>query len=140
MKKIKNLKELHSEKLRLKLELIAAEENLKDDLEWVKEEMSVGRIAGRVFNNIIGNKKDGFLNNGVRITADVLLNNVLLSKFGWITRLVVPLIAKSVSSNYLSEKKPEIFGIIRNIIQKARKSIKHDDVYYDKSKADVRSD
>ena len=40
MKKIRSQKDLHSEKLRLKLQLFAAEKILKDDLEWVKEEMT----------------------------------------------------------------------------------------------------
>ncbi len=136
MKKIKNLKDLHSEKLRLKLELISAEEILKEDLDWVKEEMNPGKIAGKLFSNIIGNNMSGLLNNGVRLTIGALVKNLLLSKSGWITRLIVPFIVKNLSSNYLSEKQPEIFSIMRNIIQKARKSIKHDDVHFDKSTVD----
>ena len=139
MKKIRNLKELHSEKLRLKLELISAEQNLKEDLEWIKEEMKPGKIAGRIFNSFIGQNKEGFLNNGLRITTDVLLNNLILAKSGWIKRLIVPFIVKSLSSNYFSENKPEIFGILRNIIQKARKSIKHDDVHFDASTVDEKN-
>ena len=133
MKKIRSQKDLHSEKLRLKLQLFAAEKILKDDLEWVKEEMTSGKIAGRVFSNIFGKNKSGLFNNGIRITTDVLLNNLLLSKSGWVMRFIVPFIIKSFSSGYLSENKSEIFDIMRNFIQKARKSIKQDDVHTDRS-------
>lgn len=136
MKKIRNLKELHSERLRLQLELIAAEEILKEDLEWIKEEIKPGKIAAKLFSNIIGNKTSGLLNNGVRGTIDILLKNILLSKSGWITRFIVPLIIKNLSSSYLAEKKPEIFGILRNIIHKARTSLKQDDIHFDKSTVD----
>lgn len=136
MKKIRNLKELHAEKLRLQLKLFATEEILKEDLEWVKEEIKPGNIAAKLFNNIIGNKTGGLLNNGVRGTIDILLKNVLLSKTGWVTRLIVPLIIKNLSSSYLAEKKPEIFGILRNMIQKARTSLKQETVHFDKSTID----
>ena len=136
MKKIRNLKELHTEKLRLQSELIAAEEILKEDLKWIKEEIKPGKIAGKLFNNIIGNKSSGLLNNGLRGTIDILLKNILLSKSGWITRLILPLIIKNLSSSYLAEKKPEIFGILRDIIHKARTSIRQDDNLFDKSTVD----
>ena len=136
MKKIRNLKELHAEKLRLQWELIAAEEKLKEDLEWIKEEIKPGKIVGKLFNNIVGNKTNGLFNSGVRGTIDILLKNILLSKSGWITRFIVPLIIKNLSSSYLAEKKPEIFGILRNIIHKARTSIKQEDIHFDKSTVD----
>ena len=136
MKKIRNLKELHAEKLRLQLELITAEEKLKVDLEWIKEEIKPGKIVGKLFNNIVGNKTNGLFNSGVRETIDILLKNLLLSKSGWITRFIVPLIIKNLSSSYLAEKKPEIFDILRNIIHKARTSIKQDEIHFDKSTVD----
>ncbi len=136
MKKIRNLKELHAEKLRLQLELITAEEKLKVDLEWIKEEIKPGKIVGKLFNNIVGNKTNGLFNSGVRETIDILLKNILLSKSGWITRFIVPLIIKNLSSSYLAEKKPEIFDILRNIIHKARTSIKQDEIHFDKSTVD----
>ena len=136
MKKIRNLKELHAEKLRLQLELITAEEKLKVDLEWIKEEIKPGKIVGKLFNNIVGNRTNGLFNSGVRETIDILLKNILLSKSGWITRFIVPLIIKNLSSSYLAEKKPEIFDILRNIIHKARTSIKQDDIHFDKSTVD----
>ena len=136
MKKIRNLKELHAEKLRLQLELVAAEEILKEDLEWIKDEIKPGKIVAKFFNNILGNNTNGLFNSGVRGTIDVLLKNILLSKSGWITRFIVPLIIKNLSSSYLAEKKPEIFDMLRNIIHKARTSIKHEDIHFDKSTVD----
>ena len=136
MKKIKNLKDLHSEKLRLKMELIAAEEVLKEDLVWVKEELKPAKIAERLFKKILGDNIGGLLNTGVRFTIDAVLKNLILSKSGWITRLLVPLIAKNLSSNYISENKPEIFGILRNLIHNARKSTNSNTSHYDKSTVD----
>ncbi len=136
MKKIRSQKELQSEKLRLRLKLNATEEILKEDFEWIKKEISSGKIAGRLFGNILGKNVNELLNNGFRITTDVILNNILLSKSTWIMRLIVPFIVKSFSSAYFSENKSEIFDIMRTFIQKARKSIKQDEVKFDKSTVD----
>ena len=136
MEKIRNSKELDSERRRLKFKLNAAEEILKEDFEWIKEEIKPGNIARKIFNNIIGNNTSGLLNKGVGFTIGALVKNILLSKSGWITRLIVPFIVKNLSSNYLSEKKPEIFSILRNIIQKARTSMKQETVHFDKSTID----
>lgn len=136
MKKIRSQKELQSEKLRLKLKLNATKEILKEDFEWIQNEITSGKIAGSLISNIFGKNVNGLLNNGFRIATDVLLNNILLSKSTWVMRLIIPFIVKSLSSAYLSENKSEIFGIMRTFIQKARKSIKQDDVKFDKSTVD----
>jgi len=134
MKKIKNKNDLLEEKLRLQTEVNAAEEILKEDLEWLKEEITPGKITAKFFSNLLGKNTNSILNKGVSSTIDAFLKNILLSKSGWLTRFVVPLIVKNLSSNYIADNKPEIFGVLRNLIKKTRKSLKHDDDnHYDKS-------
>lgn len=136
IRKIKNLKDLHSEKRRLKLQLDEAEETLKQDMHWVKEELKPIRNAGKLFSNAFFNKNHSLLDDGVRITIDALLRNIILSKTGVLTRLIVPFLVKNLSSNFLLEKRPEIFGIIKGLIQKARKATRHNHGHYDKSTVD----
>ena len=136
-RKIKNIKDLRAEKTRLKLELSVAEEALREDLKWVREELRPVRIAGGLLNKAFGNKQHGLIKDGVKITVDTLVKDLLLAKSGWVTRLVVPWLVKNLSSNYLAEKSPEIFGILRNLIKKARKTTgNHDPGHFDKSTVD----
>jgi hypothetical protein len=142
MKEIKSLKELKAEKARLKLQLSSTEELIREDVEWINQELSPLRQAGKLFSSAMVNKNHGILNNGVRFTIDGILKNLILSRAGWITRLVVPYLAKNLSSNYIMEKRPEIFGILRNLIHKARKSThinhnhNHRQNHFDKSTVD----
>jgi len=142
MKEIKSLKDLRSEKMRLKLELSAAEDALKEDMAWIKEELSPIRNAGKLFSSAMVNKNHGIINDGVRFTIDGLLKNVILSRSGWMMKLIVPFIAKNLSSNYIINKQPEIFGLLKNLIHKARKSThinhnhNHNHNHYDKSTVD----
>jgi len=136
-RKIKNLKDLRAEQTRLKLELTVAEETLKEDLKWVREEMRPARIAGNLLNKALGNKQHGLIKDGVRVTVDTVVKDLLLAKSGWITRLVVPWVVKNLSSNYLADKSPEIFSVLRKLIKKARKSTgNHAPGHFDKSTVD----
>jgi hypothetical protein len=136
MRRISNLKELNAEKLRLKSELFIAEEKLKEDLHWIREELNPVKAIGKLFGNAFINKNDGILNDGVRNTIDVILKNIVLSRSGWITRLVVPFIIKNISSNYLAENKPAVLKGVRNLIRLIRKSMNRKTDFFDKSTVD----
>jgi hypothetical protein len=141
MKSIENLKDLRSERTRLKLKLNVAEETLRDDVEWIKTELKPVHLVGRFINNSLVNKDWGLVNGGVRDLIDSVLKTFVLPKSGWIVKLIVPFILKNISSNYILEKKPEFFGMIKRLISKARRSTNanyqhngHD--HYDKSTVD----
>ena len=136
MKKIKNLEDLRAEKLRLQLELLRATEVLKEDFEWVKEEVKPFNSIGKFIGNLFGKNKAGLFAGSVGLSIDVLLKNLILAKSGWITRLIVPAIIKNLSTAFLADKKPEIFGVLRNLIQKARKSLHNEKEFYDVSTVD----
>ena len=136
MKRIENIKDLRSERARLKLELNVAEEILKEDWEWIQTEFKPVHLAGKFLNNTLINKDHGVVSSGVREMIDLVLKSVVLSKAGWITKLVVPFIVKNISTNYMDDKKPEFFGMIKRMISKARKTSNNVDSHYDKSTVD----
>jgi len=141
MRRIENIKDLRSERARLKLELNVAEEILRDDVEWIKNELKPVHLAGKYLNNTLINKDKGLINYGMREAIDTMLKSFVLAKSGWVVKLVVPFILKNISSNFILEKKPEFFGMIRKWISKARKSTSHNyhqngHSHYDKSTVD----
>ena len=141
MKKIENKNDLRSERARLKLELSVAEDALREDVEWIKSELRPVHLAGKLLNQALINKDRGLVNEGVSNLIDTVLKSTVLSKSGYLTRWLVPFILKNLSSNYLLEKKPEIFGMLKRLISKARKS-NHDHYHkngkshYDQSTVD----
>lgn len=142
MKRIESIKDLRSERARLNLKLIGAEEAIREDIEWIKSELKPVHIAGKFLSNSFINKDNGLINQGVRSVINTLLKSVVLSRSGWITRLIVPFLVKNISSNFILEKKPELFGILKNFISSARRRISKTEVrqdihnHFDKSTAD----
>jgi hypothetical protein len=132
MKKIKNRQDLLLEKQRLQAELSKAEDVLKDDLNWLNEEIKPLRAAGKFVKNIFYTK-GGVVNEGMNLAISALLNKVVLSKAGWLSKLLVPFLVKGVTGTIVQENKIDFFNILRNIIKKARKTTTQNGSVYDKS-------
>jgi hypothetical protein len=133
--KIKSQEDLRRERKRLKLELKQSELLIKEDLQWVKTELTPIRAAGKMVGNALVNKNKGLVNDGVRIAIDTIVKNLILSRAGWITRMVVPFVLKNISTNFIKEKKPEVLSTIRSLLGKARQATNHRSDLYDKSTA-----
>lgn len=125
MKKINSLAEFHAEKQRLEREIKIAEAILKEDLNWAKEELKPEKVASTIFNSYFKKNIGGIFKNGTGNVLDFLLRNVVLAKAGWISRLIIPFIAKNVSSGLISDNKEGIFGILKNLVHKARQYTQH---------------
>ena len=130
MKKINSLAEFHAEKQRLEREIKIAEAILKEDLNWAKEELKPEKVVSAIFNSYLKKNIGGLFKNGTGNVLDFLLRNVVLSKAGWIKRLIIPLIAKNVSSGLISDNKEEILGILKNLVHKARQYTQHNQSPY----------
>lgn len=139
MKNIKTIAELRAEKARLQMELLVAEEKMKDDFEWIKEELSPVKAAGKMLGKAVVNKNQGIVSDGVNFAVNTLIKNLLLARAGWVTKLVVPFVIKNISSNFIGTRQPEILGMIKNFIHKARKATHSEngtnEKHYDKSTA-----
>lgn len=105
-KQIKTYKDLLEEKGRLENLLNQQQQIVRDDLKQLGEELkpvkSALDTAGKFFTR---DNHNLLLNAGANTLIDVLIKRVLLSKTGWITRLVVPFLVKNYSSHIISEKK-----------------------------------
>lgn len=136
MKKINNKQALEKERLRLQIELIAAEEALKDDLDWAREEVKPFGFLTKFFKGFQGKNADGLMERGIGFSIETILRSTLFAKSGWITKIIVPILIKNFSTGFVAGKKPEIYSLVRNLIQKARKNLKEDKEYYDKTTVD----
>lgn len=136
MKTIKNRADLRAEILRLKLEIEVVEDDLRNDVQSLKEEFTPSKIISNVLKNSFGNASGGIVTHGVNNVLDFLLKNILFSRSSWLTKTVVSMLAKGVSSRYISESNPELLGILKSIIHRARKSIHDNRTHFDQSSMD----
>lgn len=133
--KINSVEDLRREKKRLKLELKKTELLIKEDFAWAKNELAPLRVAGKFVGNALVNKNNGLVNDGLRILIDTVVKNLVLSRAGWITKMIVPFVLKNLSTNYIKDRKPEVLASIRNLLGRARRAARHRSDLYDRSTA-----
>jgi len=130
-KPIQSYDDLLREKERLQALLKVQREIVREDVAELRVQLepitSTLGMAGKLFtrdrNNII-------LNASANTLIDVIMKKVLLSRAGWIARLVVPFFMKNFSSHLISENKPSLLNKLFSLFGKKREN-GHPKVYSD---------
>ena len=110
MRTINTLAEVREERQRLYMRNVFLETEIKKDFSEIKESLKPMNILASHDNSIVGSSA-GFL-------AEKLIKNVVLRNSGFITRLIVPFLAKNVASNLAEDNKPKITHWITDLIEK----------------------
>lgn len=104
MKKINNYIELQAERRRLERELLEKKELIKQELKSIR--LKVDPILNLV--SLFGtsqqgsNGKPSLLKIGTSVGIDVMRQTVL-AKSGWLTKLVLPMVLKGISSKVIDK-------------------------------------
>lgn len=104
MTKISNYKELVAERQRIQLELALQKAQINEEIQEIKDKLKPVTGILSFFNT---SKKQSFKSTamevGANIGIDVLLRNTLLGKASWLSRLIIPFIAKKISSKVIEK-------------------------------------
>ncbi|MBL7835651.1 MAG: hypothetical protein JNK18_16965 [Cyclobacteriaceae bacterium] len=104
MKKINNYKELVAERLRVQQELALNKAGIEEEVREIKEKLKPVTGLLSFFNS---DKKPSLKSTAMQVGAnigiDVLLRNTVLGRAGWLTRLIVPFIAKKLSAKVIEK-------------------------------------
>ena len=105
--RIKTYDDLVKRKQQLEILLQAQKELIKYDFQEVKTEAKAAvTVAGKAFTRDTSNM---LITAGTNRVIDMLIKNVLLSRAGWVMRLVVPFFLKNFSSHYIADHKNQWF-------------------------------
>ena len=108
-KRIQTYQDLLDEKERLQSVLKVQKEILRQDLSDIKEELKPLRSAVAFAGKLITrDHTNTILNAGADTLINLVVKNIFLSRAGWFTRFIVPLLAKNYSSHFISENKKSI--------------------------------
>ena len=95
------------------------------DIKELKDELSpltnVVRVASKFFTR---NKDHSALVNASGSLVDLVLKKVVLPRSGWITRMVVPFLAKNISSHLVADHKEGLLSKVISIIDHKKKKNK----------------
>jgi len=130
--KIETYEDLKTKRRLLRLRLAQHEAELKEDLQWFKEELEPIHAASKFVNKLLI-RKDGIINNAIGRGVGGVLKKTVLSNSSWLTRLIIPGIAKNLVSNLILDHKEEILFGLKKWIQHLR--TKNSNNHYESSTA-----
>ena len=108
-KSINTYEELLNEEQLLLLQLQTGREMIKEDIRDIKRKFepvsSVLSLAQKVMSRDTGN---WVMNTTVNKAIDLVVKKLILSRAGWLTRLVVPFFLKNYSSHFIASHRDEI--------------------------------
>ena len=108
-KPIKTYGDLLKERHRLELLLQAQKELIRQDVVELKQHIHPAVKAISFLGKIFTREKDNLLlAGGINHLIDLLFKKIILSKSGWLTRLIVPFFVKNYSSHFVAEHKNEL--------------------------------
>ena len=118
---ITNYKDLLQEKARLKAVLAEQELLIKDDWQFIKEDLKPYANAAGIIRNFLTRKATtSALQLGVNLFADGFVKKVLLGNMGWITRIIIPFFIKNYAS-HLTDEPATIINKIKSLFSKKNK-------------------
>lgn len=114
-KRFTSYKELLEEKQQLEVLLEAQRQLIRYDVEEMKLKLQpvkdtfefVKKITTRDRSNLL-------LDLGSDIAINTVIRNFILSKAGWVIKLVVPFFLKNYSSHFIAEQKDKWFEKLKN--------------------------
>jgi hypothetical protein len=103
-KKIQTYSDLLEEKERLETLLTVQKQHVKNNWAEMKEEMKpvqntfnfLGKLTKR-------DRSNPLLNFGIDVAGDVLLRRIVLARADWVTKLLLPVFVKNLSSNVFNK-------------------------------------
>ena len=137
-KRISNYTDLLREEEELKLQLQLQRDQIRMDIKEIKEELLPAKHAltfvGKLFKK---DRSNPIMTGGANMVIDLIVKRFILSRAGWITRLMVPFFLKNYSSHILSEKKIGIWKKIKSWIWPPGKN---GSPHFDQADIDVTGD
>jgi len=105
-KRFTSYKQLLEEKQQLEVLLQAQKQLIRYDVEEIKLKLQPVKETLEFVKKITTRDKTNlFLDLGSDIAINSLIKNFILSRAGWLTRLVIPFFFKNYSSHFIAEQK-----------------------------------
>ncbi|MCW3103791.1 MAG: hypothetical protein JWO09_2231 [Bacteroidetes bacterium] len=118
MRTINTLAELKEERQRLYMRQAFLETEIKTNFNEMKEQLKPVHHLAQTAGKFLSSKDNSVVGDSVGFITNALVKNVILKNAGFITKLIVPYLAKNVASNVAEDNKPKIAGWISDMIAK----------------------
>jgi hypothetical protein len=118
MRTINTLAELKEERLRLQMRKTFLEAEIKTNFNEIKEQLKPLKLVAKGATKFFAGKDHSVAGDTAGYLTNVLVKEVLLKNAGYLSRLVLPYLAKNVATNAVDDNKAKISDWIQGIIAK----------------------
>ncbi len=119
--KINTKHQLATEKLRLKRNLIMLQSDLESDMQIIKNDLKPMLSIAKNVSVAFDRNGQSTLEKSVRFGINLLVKGFLPGNAAWAVKKSVPFILNNVATNYVTEKKPEILGVIKYVLHRMKR-------------------
>jgi len=137
MTKIENYKQLRAEKLECRRRIMMLEQEIKDDVESIKNDLKPINLAGSTIRNMLTSEKHGLVTESLNIGVNALVKGLLFRRTNFITKTLIAYAAKNLANNVVMKNSDNILDCLQEHLRKLKSKHHHNGHYYDESTANV---
>lgn len=136
MNRINNILELRQERTRLRMKIEDLEKGMQEDVDGIRNYFRPAHMAMQAAGKMFHRDNSGIAGVGINLAIDMLIRKVILRNAGWIYKLVVPMLLKNVTNNYVASHAENIVELAKSFFKKWTGK-NHQAPIYDKGTADI---
>jgi hypothetical protein len=118
MRTINTLAELKEERLRLQMRQAFLEAEIKTNFTEIKEQLKPLRMIAKGAGKFFAGREHSVAGDTAGYLTNVLVKDVLLKNAGFLSRFILPYLAKNAATNVVDENKDKLSGWVQDLIAK----------------------
>lgn len=120
MRTINTLAELRQERQRLYLHKAYLETEIQNNFNEIKEQLKPLQLVTKGASKLLSSKDNSIIGDSVGYITNLLVKNVFLRNSGFLTKMIVPFIAKKFAGNLAENNKSKITHWVEEIFARIR--------------------
>ena len=137
MTKIENYQQLRAAKLQCRKRIKVLEQEIKDDVESLKNDLKPINLAGSTIRNMLTSEKHGLVTESLNMGVNALVKGLLFRNTNFITKTVIAFAAKNLANNMVMKNSDNILDWLQSHLRKLKTKHQHNGQYFDESTANV---
>jgi hypothetical protein len=137
MTKIESYDQLKAAKARSKQRVKMLEEEIKHDVEEIKNDLNPANLIGNTVRNMLTSEKHGLVSESLNIGVNALVKGLLFRNKNFITKTLIAFAAKNFANNLVMKNSDNILDWVQSNLRRLKSKHKHNGQYFDESTANV---
>jgi len=137
MMKIETYEQLRKARLMSKQRVKMLEQEIKSDVEEIKNDLNPANLVGNTIRNMLTSEKHGLVTESLNIGVNALVKGLLFRNTNFITKTLIAFAAKNMANNLVMKNSDNILDWLQANLRKLKSKHRHNGQYYDESTANV---